>query len=302
MHRSLMFLVAKFLISELEFIGGLMAKKFIMGEHCIIGDNVVLGENVRLGHNVIIENDVCIGNDVFIDNKTIIRKGVTLGDGSTIGANCIVGELQISFDKSAGIFLRRERPLSIGHKALIRSNTIIYGGSEIGDYFQTGHNVMIREKSIIGNYVSVGNYSDIQGSVKIGNYVRLHSNDRVEQFSQIDDYVWIFPGVELTNDPTPPSNDLVGVHVHSFAIICARALILAGREVMGDSLVAAGAVVTKDVEQYTVVAGNPARVIADVRDIRSKITGRPVYPWRYYFDRAMPWEDVGYDLWQKSKV
>lgn len=125
---------------------------------------------------------------------------MTLGDGSTIGANCIVGELQISFDKSAGIFLRRERPLSIGHKALIRSNAIIYGGSEIGDYFQTGHNVMIREKSIIENYISVGNYSDIQGSVKIGNYVRLHSNDRVEQFSQIDDYVWIFPGVELTKD------------------------------------------------------------------------------------------------------
>lgn len=277
-----------------------MAKNFIRGKNCIIGDNVILGDNVRLGHNVIIEDDVCIGNDVFIDNQTIIRKGVTLGEGSMVGANCIVGELQIILDKSVGIFICRELPLCIGNQALIRSNTIIYGGSEIGDYFQTGHNVMIREKSIIGNHVSIGNYSDIQGSVKIGNYVRLHSNDRVEQFSQIDDYVWIFPGVELTNDPTPPSNDLVGVHVHSFAIICAKALVVAGREVKGDSLVAAGAVVTKDVEQYTVVAGNPARVIADIRDIRNKITGKPVYPWRYYFDRAMPWEDIGYDFWKNS--
>lgn len=144
-----------------------MAKNFIMGKHCIIGNNVVLGDNVRLGHNVIIEDNVCIGNDVFIDNKAIIRKGVTLGSGSTIGANCIIGELPISLDKSVGMFLCRELPLRMGYKALIRSNTIIYGGSEIGDYFQTGHNVMIREKSIIGNHVSVGNYSDIQGSVKI---------------------------------------------------------------------------------------------------------------------------------------
>ena len=167
----------------------------------------------------------------------------------------------------------------------------------MGDHFQTGHYVMIREQSQIGHHVSVGNYSDIQGHVRIGNYVRFHSNDRIEQFSQIDDYVWIFPGVELTNDPTPPSEELLGVHVHSFAIIAAQATVLAGREIKSDSLVGAGAVVTKDVEPYTVVVGNPAHVVADVRDIRNKVTGEPVYPWRDHFSRAMPWEGMDYTTW-----
>lgn len=69
-------------------------------------------------------------------------------------------------------FLFHGHPLKIGHNALIHSNnSIIYGGSEIGDYFQTGHYVMVREKSVMGNHVSIGNYSDIQGNVKRGNYV-----------------------------------------------------------------------------------------------------------------------------------
>lgn len=64
-----------------------------------------------------------------------------------------------------------------------------------------------------------------------------------------------------------------------------------------DCLVGAGAVVAHDVEPYTVVMGVPAKVVGDVRDIRNKVTGEPVYPWREHFDRAMSWEGIGYDAW-----
>lgn len=90
--------------------------------------------------------------------------------------------------------------------------------------------------------------------------MRLHSNVHIGQLSRIDDFVWIFPYVVLTNDPTPPSENFVGVHVHSFAIVATGAIVMPGLEIGQDCLVAAGAIVTKQVEPYAVVAGNPAKI------------------------------------------
>ncbi len=267
------------------------------GMNCYIADGVNIGENVILGHNVIIEDNVNIGNNVFIDSNCIIRSGSTIGDRSTIASNCIIGEYQMDFSHDR---CNHEHLLYIGHDAIIRSGTIIYSGSEIGDNFQTGHHVTIREKTHIGNNVSIGTLSDIQGNCKIGNYVRMHSNVHIGQLSIIEDYIWIFPYVVLTNDPTPPSEKLLGVHIYSFAVIATNSILLPGIKVCADSLIGAGAIVTKDVEEFAVVVGNPAKKIADVRDIKSKITGETVYPWKYHFSRAMPWEDKGYEKWYSS--
>ncbi len=267
------------------------------GKNCIIGENVQFGEGVSLGHNCVIEDNVRIGDDTFIDSNSIIRSGVNIGDNAFIGANCIIGEYWMDFclDRQP-----HEHPLNIGNKALIRSGSIIYAGSTIGDNFQTGHQVTIREKSNIGDNVSVGTLSDIQGNCKIGNHVRLHSNVHIGQLSVIDDFVWIFPYVVLTNDPTPPSENFVGVHIHSFAIVATGSIIMPGLEIGQDSLVGAGAIVTKSVESYAVAVGNPAKVISDVRKIKNKITGEPAYPWREHFSNYMPWDKVGFDAWYKN--
>lgn len=267
------------------------------GLNCIISENAKFGENVSLGHNVIIEDNVTIGSNTYIDSNTIIRQGVTLGENSFIGANCIIGEYWMDFciDRKPHV-----HPLTIGNDALIRSGSIIYAGSDIGEGFQTGHQVTIREKARIGNHVSVGTLSDIQGNCDIGNYVRLHSNVHIGQLSVIDDFVWIFPYVVLTNDPTPPSNNFVGVHIHSFAIVATGAIIMPGIEIGQDALVAASAMVNKPVEPYAVVGGNPAKQFSDVRKIKNKITGESVYPWRHHFDHYMPWAESDFNAWYAS--
>lgn len=267
------------------------------GEHCIIGHNVKVGENVVLGHNCIIEDNVVIGDNTFIDSNTTIRSFVTVGKSSFIGSNCIIGEYLMDYCIDREV---HEHPLTIGEKALVRSGSIIYAGSEIGDSFQTGHRVTIREKASIGNNVSVGTLSDIQGNCRLGNYVRLHSNVHIGQLSKVDDFVWIFPYVVLTNDPTPPSENFVGVHIHPFAIIATGSIIMPGLDIGQDSLIGAGAIVTKSVEPYAVAVGNPAKVISDVRNIKNKITGEPVYPWREHFSNYMPWDGIGFDSWYAS--
>lgn len=264
------------------------------GMNCIIGNNAVIGENVTLGHNVIIEDNVVIGSECYIDSNTIIRQDVSIGNNSFVGSNCIIGEYGMDFclDKKS-----HKHPLMIGEGALIRSGSILYAGSIIGKEFQTGHRVTIREKSEIGDHVSVGTLSDIQGNCKIGNYVRMHSNVHIGQLSVVEDFVWIFPYVVLTNDPTPPSENFVGVHIKPFAIVATSAVIMPGIEIGQDSLVAAGAIITKPVEAYSVVAGNPGKVISDVRKIKNKVTGEPVYPWRHHFDKYMPWHESDFTTW-----
>ena len=73
-----------------------------------------------------------------------------------------------------------------------------------------------------------------------------------------------------------------------------------GIEIQNDALVGAGAIVTKDVLQYAVVAGNPGKQIADIRNVKNKITGEPAYPWRHHFKRAMPWSESDFTTWYNS--
>ena len=65
----------------------------------------------------------------------------------------------------------------------------------------------------------------------------------------------------MTNDPYPLSDKMVGVTVEDGAVICARAVIKAGVKVGRNSVVAMGAVVTRDVEPDCVVVGVPARAV-----------------------------------------
>ena len=279
------------------FEEGKVIMNYKKGQNCIVDKNSVIGDGVVLGHNVIIEANVVIGEKTYIDSNTIIRSHTTIGTESFIGANCIIGEYWMDFctDKK-----EYKHPLVIGKKSLIRSGSIIYAGSDIGQNFQTGHQVTIREKSKIGDNVSVGTLSDIQGGCQIGNYVRMHSNVHIGQLSQIDDFVWIYPYVVLTNDPTPPSNEFVGVHVKSFAIVATASIIMPGIEIDNDALVAAGAIVTKNVDKYSVVGGNPARKISDVRNITSHFTGEKVYPWRDHFSTYMPWKESDFQTWYNA--
>ena len=232
-----------------------------------------------------------------MDYAVIVRENVQIGTNAFIGARVILGEYLVDFIDERDY---QKHKTQIGNDCVIRSETIIYGENVIGDNFQTGHRVTIREKSKIGDHVRIGTLSDIQGDCVIGNYVNLHSNVHIGQKSTLKNYVWIFPYVVLTNDPNPPSEQLLGVTVEEFAIIATGSVVLPGKVIGKDSLVGAGAVVNKDVAEGKVVVGNPIREIGEISKIKNKTTGEAVYPWRYHFDRGMPWKGIGYDEWEKG--
>lgn len=262
----------------------------------LIAETVQLGNNVIICDGVIIEDNVIIGDDCYIDYHTIIRENVTVGSGSFIGAQCVLGELLYDFFSDR---TNKKHPLTIGAHALLRSGSILYGGSVIGESFQTGHRVTIRENTHIGNHVNLGTLSDIQGDCQIGNYVHMHSNVHIGMKTTLKDYVWVFPYVVFTNDPTPPSETLRGATVDEFAVICTGTVVLPGVHIGKDALIGAGTTLTKEVAEQDIVIGNPGKVVGKVTKIQNE-EGQQVYPWRYSFKRGMPWRDSDYDTFIQS--
>src|SRR5262249_32217111 len=86
-------------------------------------------------------------------------------------------------------------PLAIGAGARLRSGTVLYDGSRIGLRLQTGHGVVIREGCAVGDDVSVWTNSVIDYGCRIGNRVKIHCNCYVAQYSELEDDVFLAPGV-----------------------------------------------------------------------------------------------------------
>lgn len=248
--------------------------------------------------NVIISNSAKIGNNVLIGDNTVIYDNAVIGDNTIIANDCVIGEPLNSY---YGNIKGYTNPRTIiGKNSLIRSHTIIYAGNIIGDYFSCGHRVTIRENTKFGNHCSLGTLDDIQGFSEFGDYCRLHSNVHIGQQSKLGNYIFIYPYVVFTNDPTPPSNICIGPTIDDYSQIATGSILLPGIKVGKHCLIGAKSVVGKDVEDYQVVIGAPARYVKDIREIKDKETGEPHYPWPYRFSRGMPWDELGFDEWCKE--
>jgi acetyltransferase-like isoleucine patch superfamily enzyme len=164
-----------------------------------------------------------------------------------------------------------ENYYKIGKNSTIREPTIIYAGNEIGDNFQTGHFVTIREDNKIGNNVSIGSHSNIEHHIKIEDNVRIHSNCFIPEYSILKENCWIGPNVVLTNAKYPRSinvkNKLKGPIIGKFAKIGANSTILPAIKIGNHALIGAGTVVTKDVPEFAIVIGNPGKIIGDIREL-----------------------------------
>lgn len=196
--------------------------------------------------------------------NNIMYKNVEIGKNVSVGDFVILG-------KPPSGRKNGELKLVIGDNAIIRSHTIIYAGNKIGNNFQTGHNVMIRECNIIGNNVSIGTGSCLEHHIKIGDYVRIHSQVFIPEYSIIEKNAWIGPNVVFTNAQYPKSkevkNNLRGPYIESGAKIGANATLLPGILVGSNALIGAGSVVVYNVNKNDVVVGNPAKVIKQIKDI-----------------------------------
>jgi acetyltransferase-like isoleucine patch superfamily enzyme len=200
-------------------------------------------------------------------NDHKIYQGVDIGSQASIGRFVIIGEPPRGKRED-------ETNTKIGDNCTIRSHSIIYSGNSIGRDFQTGHGVTIRENNTIGNNVSIGTNSVIERDSRIGNNVRLHSNVFVPEYTEIRDNAWIGPNVVLTNTPHPlcpkAKECMKGPVIGKGAKIGANSTILPFVKIGENALVGSGSLVVGDVPDKAVVAGNPARIIKNIDDLKCR--------------------------------
>ncbi len=209
----------------------------------------------------------------------MIHPNVHIGAGTIVEDGAVVG--QPPRGKSPG-----ELPTRIGAGGVIRSGTVIYAGTTIGDGFNAGHGAMIREANVIGDDCSVGSNAVLEPGNTIGNGTRIHSQCFLEHVT-LGNRVFLGPGVVFTDDPHPVCprylDCVLGATVEDDVSIGGNATILPGVRIGAGSLIGAGAVVTKNVESGVVVGGNPATVLKKVKELVC---------FKGYFDRPYIWREV----------
>jgi acetyltransferase-like isoleucine patch superfamily enzyme len=256
-------------------------------------------ERGRIHPTAIVSESARLAPGVTIGAGVIVYDHVTIGEGTIVGPHSILGEPTADYYEHGDAYVNR--PLIIGRSGVIRSGTIIYAGSEIGEQFTCGHRVTIRENTRLGSHGRVGTLSDIQGHCVIGDYARIHSNVHIGQAAEIGNFVWIYPYSALINDPQPPSTIVKGVVVEDFAVLATHVLAGPGVRIGRGALVGARSFVTSDVPADVMALGSPARVVCHVSNIPSATAGEPAYPWREHFEREMPWAGIGYHAWQARR-
>ncbi len=236
------------------------------------------------GSNVRISESAIIGINVRIGDNTVIYDNVRIGDNTTISNDCVIGEPTAEYYSSEEY---ENVVTEIGSNALIRSHTIIYAGSCIGNQFETGHRVTIREASIIGNGCRVGTLSDLQGYLKIGDNCNLHSSVHICQKSELGNHVFLYPFSVLTNDKYPPTMQVAGPYIGDYTQVGVHSAIIGNIKIGSHCLIGANSTVTKNFDPFSFVIGSPARLKSDVRELKSD-KGVQLYPWKNRFDQGIP--------------
>ncbi len=162
-------------------------------------------------------------------------------------------------------------PLVLGAGARLRSGTVLYDGTRIGRRLQTGHGVVIREGCEIGDDLSVWSNTVVDYGCRIGDRVKIHCNCYVAQFTELEDDVFLAPGVTIANDLYPGDERsarlMAGPRIGAGAHIGVNVTILPFVRIGAGALIGAGSVVARDVPAGVVAFGNPAvarRAVADL--------------------------------------
>jgi acetyltransferase-like isoleucine patch superfamily enzyme len=229
-------------------------------------DNTRIAKGVAIPNTTTIGQGVRIDRDVIIEPGTVILENVHVKRQSIIGAHSIIGHRTLNFWSERSRY--RNKPTIIGEGSWIRSGTIIYCGNRLEPCVQTGNNVAIREDNYIGRSTVIGTGVSMQKECRVGRYVRVMNDTHITNRVEIGDYAFLGPHVSTMDDKYMGAGqqEQVPPKIMRGARIGGHAVLLPGVVVGEQAVVGAGAVVTKNVEPFTIVLGIPARPVGKVPD------------------------------------
>lgn len=188
--------------------------------------------------------------------------------------------------------ITRTRPPGPGGAApVVERSADVALSAAIGAHTRVWHLAQVREHARVGERCTIGRGAYVGPGVRIGDGCKVQNHALVYEPAVLEDGVFVGPAVVLTNDLRPravmpdlrPQTDAdweaVGVRLRQGASVGARAVCVAPVTIGRWAMVAAGAVVTRDVPDFALVAGVPARQVGWVGRSGSRLV--EVAPGRY---------------------
>ena len=149
----------------------------------------------------------------------------------------------------------------------VHSTSVVDDDVEIGKGTKIWHFSHIQSGARIGENCSFGQNVNVSNNVKIGNGCKVQNNVSIYEGVEMEDYVFCGPSMVFTNDLTPRAKYPKGHEgykrtlLREGATVGANATVVCGHEIGRWAMIAAGAVVTKNVPDHALMAGVPAAQI-----------------------------------------
>lgn len=217
-----------------------------LSDRCVIGPNVKIGSGCKIGHYVVIHADTVVGNNVRIDDHASL------------------GKLPMKAANSATTKEQELPPLTLGDLCIVGTGVVLYRGAAIDSKVLMADLCTVRENVKIGRGTIVGRGVTVENFCTVGRFCKLESECYITAYSELEDRVFVAPGVVTSNDnyvgrTAERFKHFKGVTIRRGGRIGAGSVLLPGITVGEDGLVAAGSVVTRDVPPRTIVMGSPAK-------------------------------------------
>ncbi len=228
-----------------------------------------IASGTTIGHFCVIESDVAIGRGCRLGHHVVVRAGTRIGEGVRIGDHATLGAAPMRASNSA---LRAGGPLAslkVGAHCLIGAGVVLYQGCTLDEHVMVADLATVREEVTVGMHTIIGRGVAVENACTIGARCKLETNAYITAYSTLEDHVFVAPGVLTSNDnfagrTRERYKHYKGVIARRGARIGVGAVILPGKEIGEDALIAGGSVVTRDVPSRQVWARNPARFFRNV--------------------------------------
>ena len=228
-------------------------------------------KNCELGYHIVICERVVVGTECKIGHHVVIHQEAEIGEGVRIDEHAVIGKHPMKAAISAMTNEKTLKPSVIADGCIIGTGAIVYRGCRLGREVLVADGASVREEVEVGDKTIIGRLVTVENNVKIGRKCKILTAAYIPSLSEVEDFCFIAPGVRITNDnflgrTKERFKYHKGVFLKRGARIGANATILPGKVIGEDALVAAGAVVTRDVPARKIVMGCPAKVVGDVSE------------------------------------
>jgi acetyltransferase-like isoleucine patch superfamily enzyme len=198
----------------------------------------------------------------------IVYPGTVLGEGVQVLEHAVVGKQPVLSPRSTA---KREPlpPTELGDGTVVSTGAIVFAGTQVGARVILGDQSCVRERVTIGDDVVLGRGSLVENDTTIGAMSRIQADAYITAYSTLEEHVFVAPCVVTTNDDFMGRTEqrlerIAGPTIRRGARVGGGAVLCPGVVIGEEAFVGAGAVVTRDVPDRTVVVGNPARVLREV--------------------------------------